>query len=193
MKKAKEGKAPGGPEEMEKAIRKGLIIVNTGDGKGKTSAGFGVVFRSLGRGYNVAIVQFMKGKWITGEVKALERFGDLVEHHAVGDGFTWQTQNLEQDKATARRAWEKCLELIRAKKHRLVLFDELNSVLKYEFIPVEEVIQGVKEKDPMTHILITGRDAHPDIVALADLVTEMREIKHPYNTQRIKAQPGIEY
>ena len=188
-----EDKAPRVHEDIQERITKGLIIVNTGDGKGKTTSGFGVAFRSLGRGYKVAIVQFMKGKWMTGEVKALERFGDLVEHYAVGDGFTWQTQNLEQDKATARRAWEKCLELIRAKKHRLLFFDELNYVLKYEFLPVSEVIQGLKEKDPKTHILITGRDAHPEIVALADLVTEMREIKHPYNTQRIKAQPGIDY
>ena len=186
-------KAPRSQPALEKRITKGLIIVNTGDGKGKTTAGFGTVFRALGRGYKVAIVQFIKGKWITGESKALERFGDQVEFYAMGDGFTWITQNLEQDKATARRAWDKCLELIRAKKHRLLFFDELNYVLKYEFLPVSEVIQGLKEKDPKTHILITGRDAHPEIIALADLVTEMREIKHPYNTQKIIAQPGIEY
>jgi len=186
-------KAPRTHEEIRERITKGLIIVHTGDGKGKTTAGFGMVYRSLGRGYTVAIVQFMKGKWKTGEVAALQRFGEQVEHHAVGDGFTWQTQNLAQDKATARRAWEKCLELIRAKKHRLLFFDELNYVLKYEFLPVSEVIQGLKEKDPFAHIIITGRDAHSEIIALADLVTEMREIKHPYNTQRIKAQPGIDY
>jgi cob(I)alamin adenosyltransferase len=189
----KEDKAPRSHQEIQKHITKGLVIVNTGDGKGKTTAGFGVVYRSLGRGYKVAIVQFMKGKWMTGEVKALGRFGDQVEHYAIGDGFTWQTLNLEQDKATARKAWAKCLELIRAKKHRLLLFDELNYVLKYEFLPVSEVIQGLKEKDPKTHIVITGRDAHPDIIAFADLVTEMKAIKHPYDTQRIKAQPGIEY
>src|SRR5262245_51233590 len=188
-----EDKAPRVHEDIQERITKGLIIVNTGDGKGKTTAAFGVVFRSLGRGYKVAIVQFMKGKWLTGEVKALERFGDQVEHYALGDGFTWQTQNLAQDKATARRAWDKCLELIRAKKHRLLFFDELNYILKYEFLPVSEVIAGLKEKDPNTHILITGRDAHPDLIAMADLVTEMRAVKHPYDTQRIKAQPGIEY
>src|SRR5258708_40049503 len=168
-----EDKAPRVHDEIKEHVTKGLLIINTGDGKGKTTAGFGVVYRSLGRGYKVAIVQFMKGKWITGEVKALERFGDQVEHHAVGDGFTWQTQNLEQDKATARKAWAKCLELIRVKKYRLLFFDELNYVLKYEFLPVEEVIQGLKEKDPMTHILITGRDAHPAVIALSDFVTEM--------------------
>jgi len=186
-------KAPRAHEDIKEHITKGLIIVNTGDGKGKTTAGFGIVYRSLGRGYKVAIVQFMKGKWITGEVKALERFEGQVEHYAVGDGFTWQTQNLEQDKATARKAWGKCLELIRAKKHRLLFFDELNYVLKYDFLPVSEVIQGLKEKDPKTHVILTGRDAHPDIITLADLVTEMKAIKHPYDTQRIKAQPGIEY
>ncbi len=186
-------KAPRQHDDIKERITKGLILINTGDGKGKTSAGFGVVFRSLGRGYKVAIVQFMKGRWVTGEVQALEKFGDQVEHHALGDGFTWETQNLEQDKMTARAAWAKCLELIRARKHRLLFFDELNYVLKYEFLPIDEVIAGLKEKDPMTHILITGRDAHPDLIAIADLVTEMREIKHPYKTQRIKAQPGIEY
>jgi len=193
MAPADQDKAPRVHEDIAEHITKGLVIVNTGDGKGKTTAAFGVVYRSLGRGYKVAIVQFMKGKWITGEVAALKHFGDQVEHHAVGDGFTWETQNLAQDKATARRAWQKCLDLIRAKKHRLLFFDELNYVLKYEFLPVAEVIQGLKEKDPKTHILITGRDAHPDLVAFADLVTEMKAIKHPYDTQRIKAQPGIEY
>jgi cob(I)alamin adenosyltransferase len=186
-------KAPRQHQDLPERITKGLIIVHTGEGKGKTTAAFGVVFRSLGRGYKVGIVQFMKGKWITGEVKALERFGDQVDYHALGDGFTWETQNLEQDKATARKAWNQCLELIRAKKHRLLFFDELNYVLKYDFLPLAEVLEGLKEKDPKTHILITGRDAHPDLIAMADLVTEMRPIKHPYTTQKIKAQPGIEY
>jgi cob(I)alamin adenosyltransferase len=186
-------KAPRVHKELKERITKGLIIVNTGNGKGKTTAGFGIVFRCLGRGYKVAVVQFMKGKWITGESKALERFKDLVEHYPIGDGFTWETKNLEQDKATARRAWGKCLELIRAKKHKLLFFDELIYVLKYGFLPVQDVIQGLKEKDEKTHILLTGRDAPPEIIDLADLVTEMREIKHPYNSQKIIAQPGIEY
>jgi cob(I)alamin adenosyltransferase len=186
-------KAPRTHDDLQERISKGLLIVHTGDGKGKTTAAFGMVYRSLGRGFKVAIVQFMKGKWITGEVQALARFGDQVEHHALGDGFTWETQNLAQDKATARLAWEKCLSLIRAKKHKLLFFDELNYVLKYEFLPLSEVLQGLQERDPSTHVIVTGRDAHPDLVAMADLVTEMREIKHPYNTQRIKAQPGVDY
>jgi len=188
-----EDKAPRKHEDIQERVSKGLLMVHTGNGKGKTTAGFGMVYRCLGRGYKVAIVQFMKGKWITGEVKALERFKDQVDHYALGDGFTWQTQNLEQDKATARKAWEQCLTLIRAKKHKFLFFDELNYVLKYEFLQVSEVIKGLKEKDPQTHILMTGRDAAPEIIELADLVTEMREVKHPYNTQRIKAQPGIDY
>jgi cob(I)alamin adenosyltransferase len=187
-----EDKAPRSQPTFEKRITKGLIIVNTGDGKGKTTAGFGTVFRALGRGYKVAIVQFIKGKWVTGESKALERFGDQVEFHAMGDGFTWDTQNLEQDKATARRTWEKCLELIRAKKHKVLFFDELNYTLGYGFLSVEDVVRGLKEKGPQTHIIITGRRAPPEIIELADLVTEMREIKHPYN-QGIQAQPGIDY
>src|SRR5579872_474184 len=117
-----EDKAPRVHEEIQERITKGLIVVNSGDGKGKTTAGFGMVFRSLGRGYKVAIVQFMKGKWLTGEVKALECFKDQVDHYALGDGFTWQTQNLKQDKATARKAWDQCLDLIRTKKHRFLFF-----------------------------------------------------------------------
>jgi cob(I)alamin adenosyltransferase len=193
MQRKVKDKAPRVHEEIQERITKGLVIVNTGNGKGKTTAAFGMIYRSLGRGYKVAIVQFMKGKWITGEVVALKRFGDLVEHYAMGDGFTWETQNLEQDKATAQKAWAKCLELIRAKKHRLLFFDELNYVLKYEFLSVSEVLQGLKEKDPQTHIIITGRDASPELIEMADLVTEMKAIKHPYDTQRIKAQPGIDY
>ena len=188
-----EDKAPRVHEDLAEHVTKGLILVNTGDGKGKSTAAFGVLFRSLGRGYNVAVVQFIKGTWITGESKALEKFGDQVEFHAMGDGFTWDTKNPEQDRATARRGWEKCLELIRAKKHRVLLFDELNCVLHYGFLPIQEIIAGLREKDPKTHILITGRDAPPEIIELADLVTEMRNIKHPYETQKIKAQPGIDF
>jgi len=193
MNDAREDKAPRYHEETARSVAKGLIIVNTGDGKGKSTAGFGMVLRSLGRGYKVAVVQFIKGKWITGETKALKRFGRQIEVHTLGDGFTWETQNLEQDKATAKRAWKKCLELIQSKGHRVLFFDELNYVLKYGFLSVEDVVSGLKEKDPKTHVILTGRDAPPEIIEMADLVTEMREIKHPYKSQKIKAQPGIEY
>ena len=187
------GKAPQSHEDIKVAIKKGLIMVHTGEGKGKTTAGLGMVLRCLGRGYKVAIVQFIKGKWIPGELKALRMFGEQVEYHAMGDGFTWETKNLEQDKASARRAWDKCLELIRSKRHRLIFLDEINYVVHYGFLDAKEVLAGLKEKDPDTHILLTGRNAAEDLIKLADLVTEMKPIKHPYRDQKIKAQPGIEF
>lgn len=186
-------KAPQSHEDIKVAIKKGLIMVHTGEGKGKTTAGLGMVLRCLGRGYKVAIVQFIKGKWIPGELKALRTFGEQVEYHAMGDGFTWETKNVEQDKASARLAWAKCLEIIRARTHRLIFLDEINYVVHYGFLDANDVIEGIKEKSADTHILLTGRHAAKGIVDLADLVTEMKPIKHPYKDQKIKAQPGIEY
>lgn len=185
--------APQSHEDIKVAIKKGLIMVHTGEGKGKTTAGLGMVLRCLGRGYKVAIVQFIKGKWIPGELKALRTFGEQVEYHAMGDGFTWETKNIEQDKASARLAWAKCLEIIRARTHRLIFLDEINYVVHYGFLEAEDVIEGIKEKSADTHILLTGRHAAKGIVDLADLVTEMKPIKHPYKDQKIKAQPGIEF
>lgn len=178
-----------GPTER---VRKGLLLIYTGDGKGKSTAAFGAVFRSLGRGYKVAVVQFIKGEWISGEVKALEKFGSQVDYFSEGEGFTWDTQSLERDVATARRGWERCLGLLRARKHQIYLFDELVYVLKYNFLPLNEVIDGLKERDPDAHVILTGRDAPPDLVKMADLVTEMKEVKHPFR-QGIVAQPGIDY
>jgi cob(I)alamin adenosyltransferase len=178
-----------GPSER---IRKGLLIVYTGEGKGKTTAAFGMVFRALGRGYKVAVVQFMKGPWVTGEIAALERFGDVVEIHRIGEGFTWETKDLEKDKALARRAWDICLRLLRAGRHDLYLFDELVYVLKYRFLPEEEVLLGLRERPPRAHVVLTGRDASPALVAAADLVTEMKEVKHPFR-EGIVAQPGVDY
>lgn len=188
-----EVKAPQCHDDIKVAIKKGLIMVHTGEGKGKTTAGLGMVLRCLGRGYKVAIVQFIKGKWIPGELKALRTFGDQVEYHAMGDGFTWETKNIEQDKASARLAWAKCLEIIRSRTHRLIFLDEINYVIHYGFLDAQDVIAGIKEKNADTHILLTGRHAAEGIVALADLVTEMKPIKHPYRDQKIKAQPGIEF
>lgn len=185
--------APQSHEDIKVAIKKGLIMVHTGEGKGKTTAGLGMVLRCLGRGYKVAIVQFIKGKWIPGELKALRIFGERVEYHAMGDGFTWETKNIEQDKASARLAWAKCLEIIRARTHRLIFLDEINYVVHYGFLDAKDVIEGIKEKSADTHILLTGRHAAKEIVDLADLVTEMKPIKHPYKDQKIKAQPGIEF
>ena len=187
-----EDKAPRQHEDIKQAIRKGLLIVNTGDGKGKTTAALGIAFRALGRNYKIAMVQFIKGKWKPGEVKAAEIFADKMVVYPMGDGFTWKTQNLAQDIASARKAWEKCKEILADPQYNVVIFDELNYVMKYNFLPVSEVIEGLKLKPPLTHVIITGRSAPQQLIDIADLVTEMRCVKHPYQ-QGIKAQPGIEY
>lgn len=178
-----------GPTEKKK---QGLLIIYTGYGKGKSTAGFGAVFRSLGRGYKAAVVQFIKGEWISGEVKALDKFGTLVDYFSEGEGFTWDTKNLDRDIATARRGWERCLTLLKEKKHHIYLFDELIYVLKYKFLSLDEVIAGIKLKDPLAHLILTGRDVPDALVEMADLVTEMKEIKHPFQ-KGILAQPGIDY
>ncbi len=176
----------------QKRIKKGLLIIYTGYGKGKSTAAFGAVFRSLGRGFKVAVIQFIKGEGISGEVKALEKFGAQVTYASVGEGFTWNTKDLARDIATARHGWEICLQLLKEKKHNVYLFDELVYVLKYKFLPLSEIIAGLKQKDPAAHVILTGRDAPKSLLAMADLVTEMKEIKHPYK-KGIIAQPGIDY
>ena len=184
--------APRTHEDIKQAVRKGLLIVNTGDGKGKTTAALGIVFRALGRDFKIAMVQFIKGKWKPAELKTAELFKDKMVVYAMGDGFTWKTQNLEQDIASARKAWEKCKEILADAQYNIVIFDELNYVMKYKFLPVAEVIEGLKSKPPLTHVIITGRSAPQELIDMADMVTEMKCIKHPYQ-QGIKAQPGIEY
>lgn len=185
-------KAPREHEDIKQAIRKGLLMVNTGDGKGKTTAALGIAFRALGRNMKIAMVQFIKGKWKPAELKTAELFADKMTVFAMGDGFTWKTQNLAQDVASARKAWEKCKEILVDPQYNLVIFDELNYVMKYNFLPVAEVIEGLKLKPAMTHVIITGRSAPQELIDMADMVTEMKCIKHPYE-QGIKAQPGIEY
>jgi cob(I)alamin adenosyltransferase len=175
-----------------KTEEKGLVIVHTGKGKGKSTAGFGIVFRALGHGMNVAVVQFVKGAWDTGERHVLERFPDLVTIEAMGEGFTWETQNRERDIAAARAAWEKAKELILDDEHDIVLCDELNIVLRYDYLPVDEVIEVLKAKPPMKHVIVTGRNAKEQLIEFADLVTEMEMIKHPFRSG-IKAQKGIEF
>ena len=187
-----EDRAPRHHEEIKQAIRKGLVIVYTGDGKGKTTAALGLVFRALGRGQRVAMVQFIKGTWKTGEAKMAQELAGRIDCFAMGDGFTWDTKNYEQDVASARRAWAKCCELLADPRYQIVIFDELNCVLHYNFLPVGEILEGLKARPPKTHVVITGRDAPPELIELADLVTEMREIKHPYRVG-IKAQPGVDY
>jgi cob(I)alamin adenosyltransferase len=173
---------------------KGLLIVHTGGGKGKTSAALGMVFRHIGHGLPVAVVQFVKSPgWDTGEARLLARFPDLVTLHIMGEGFTWETQDRARDIAAAIRAWERAKELIRDDRHRLVLLDELNIVLRYDYLPVEEVVAFLREEKPADkHVVVTGRNAHPALIEAADLVTEMTLVKHPFR-QGVKAQRGIEF
>lgn len=187
-----EDRAPRQHEEIAVAQRKGLIIVYTGDGKGKTTAALGLAFRALGRQYRVAMVQFIKGKWKTGEAAMAKELAGRIDFFSLGDGFTWITKSYDQDVASARTAWAKCLELLTDERYQVVIFDELSYVLKYNFLSIEEVLNGLKRKPPRTHVAITGRDAPPELIEVADLVTEMREIKHPYHVG-LKAQPGVDY
>ena len=176
-----------------KTIEKGLLIVHTGKGKGKSTAAFGMVFRMLGHGEKVAIVQFVKGKWQTGERVALEKFGDLVSINTMGEGFTWETQDRARDIAMAKTAWEKAKELIRDERNSMVLLDEINIALRYDYIDVQEVIDFLMtEKPHMTHVVLTGRNAKEELIEIADLATEMELLKHPFRSG-IKAQIGVEF
>jgi len=176
-----------------KTIEKGLLIIHTGKGKGKSTAAFGMVFRALGHGMPVAIVQFVKGKWQTGERVALEKFGDLVSINTMGEGFTWDTQDRQRDIAAARAAWERAMGLIAAGKHKIVLLDELNIVLRYDYLPIAEVVDFLRDHKPAdVHVIVTGRNAADELIAIADLVTEMEMVKHPFRSG-VKAQVGIEF
>jgi cob(I)alamin adenosyltransferase len=176
-----------------KTEERGLLIVHTGKGKGKSTAAFGLVLRCLGHGMPVGIVQFVKGVWSTGERVALERFGDLVTCRAMGEGFTWDTQDRARDIAAARRAWEAAQAMIIAEpSYRLVLLDELNIVLRYGYLQVNDVVAVLKAKPRDLHVVVTGRNARPELIDAADLVTEMTLVKHPFRAG-VKAQPGIEF
>lgn len=175
-----------------KTIERGLIIVHTGKGKGKSTAAFGLVFRAIGNGMRVGIVQFVKGKWRTGERKALEAFPDQVELATMGEGFTWETQDRQRDIAAAKAAWEKAKAMIVDPRIDLVLCDELNIVLRYDYLDTGAVVSFLKAKPEMKHVVITGRNARDEIIALADLVTEMEMVKHPFRSG-VKAQKGIEF
>ncbi|QOV21753.1 cob(I)yrinic acid a,c-diamide adenosyltransferase [Anabaenopsis elenkinii] len=172
---------------------KGLIIVNTGNGKGKTTAALGMVLRSLGHGYKVAIVQFIKGAWEPSEKKVFSFWEDQIEFHAMGEGFTWETQDRDRDLDKASAAWEKSLEYIRNPEFQLVLLDEINIALKMGYLEVDQVLAGLAEKPPNKHVILTGRGAPPALIERADLVTEMTLIKHPFRDQGVKAQAGIEF
>ena len=175
-----------------KTIEKGLVIVHTGKGKGKSTAAFGMVFRALGHGFKVGIVQFVKGVWETGERTVLDNYADLVTIKAMGEGFTWDTQDRQRDISAARTAWETAKEMIADTSYKMVLLDELNIVLRYGYLDVEEVIEVLKSKPQDTHVIITGRNAKDELIEVADLVTEMTQIKHPFRSG-VKAQVGIEF
>ena len=185
-------KAPRAHKDIKESVRKGLIIVHTGNGKGKSTAAFGTAVRALGRGKKVAIVQFIKGKWKTGEVEFLKKFPDQCRIFTLGEGFTWITQNFKQDVQVAEKTWRKCCDVLDDEQYFLVIFDEINYVMKYNFLAVKEVIAKLKNKHPLKHVILTGNGASDELIEIADLVTEMKCIKHPYK-QGIKAQPGIEY
>ncbi|RFC64491.1 cob(I)yrinic acid a,c-diamide adenosyltransferase [Fulvimarina endophytica] len=175
-----------------KTIEKGLVIVHTGKGKGKSTAAFGLVFRAIGNGMKVGIVQFVKGKWETGERAALDRFPDQVTITAMGDGFTWETQDRQRDIEAARQAWERAKAMIMDEEHDLVLLDELNIVLRYDYLDVAEVVDFLRGKPEMKHVVVTGRNAKDELIDFADLVTEMTMVKHPFRSG-VKAQKGIEF
>ena len=193
-----------------KTNEKGLLIVHTGKGKGKSTAAFGIVFRALGNEMRVGVVQFVKGKWETGERTVLEKFPELVEIKSMGEGFTWETQDRARDIAAAQGAWAYCKDMIERSRIRhekrekgenldsdtgfdVLLFDEINIVLRYDYLDMAEVLDVLGQKPEMLHIILTGRNAKEELIEAADLVTEMTQIKHPFREQNIKAQVGIEY
>jgi cob(I)alamin adenosyltransferase len=171
---------------------KGLLIVHTGPGKGKSTAAFGLIMRALGYDWPVGIVQFIKGAWQTGERKALERFPDLVRWYSMGEGFTWETQDKARDIAAAEAAWVKVKELMADPTIRLLVLDELNIALRYDYLPLLEVVETLKARRPDLHIVVTGRNAKPEMMEAADLVTEMGLVKHHF-AAGVKAQQGIEF
>lgn len=177
----------------EKSGEKGLIIVNTGNGKGKTTAALGMVLRSLGHGYKVAIVQFIKGAWEPAEKAVFSLWPDQLEFHAMGEGFTWETQDRSRDTQKAQAAWERALTFIRNPDYKLVLLDEVNIALKLDYLTIEQVLAGLDQKPADSHVILTGRGAPTALIERADLVTEMTPIKHPFREQGVKAQPGIEF
>lgn len=175
-----------------KTEEKGLVIVHTGKGKGKSTAAFGMVFRALGHGFKIGIVQFVKGKWGTGERDILEKFADQVTIKAMGEGFTWDTQDRARDIAAAKGAWEMAKEMIADEAYKMVLLDELNICLRYDYLDINEVVEVLKNKPRDTHVIITGRNAKDELIEVADLVTEMTMVKHPFR-DGVKAQAGIEF
>jgi len=175
-----------------KTVEKGLVIVHTGPGKGKSSAAFGMAIRAIGHGMKVGIVQFIKGSWATGEKAVYSAFPEQVEHKVMGEGFTWDTQDRARDIAWARAGWDEVKRMIADPDIAMVVADELNIVLRYEYLPVDEVIAGLLDRGAMKHVIVTGRNAPEALIEAADLVTEMVQVKHPFRSG-VKAQRGIEF
>jgi cob(I)alamin adenosyltransferase len=179
-------------EVATKTVEKGLLIVHTGTGKGKSTAAFGLALRMLGRGQRVGVVQFIKGAWHSAERDALARFGDQLVWHTMGEGFTWETQDRARDVAAAERAWAKACELMADPNLAMLILDEINIALRYEYLDLNAVIAALAARRPALHVVVTGRNAKPELVAAADLVTEMTLVKHHF-AAGVKAQPGIEF
>jgi cob(I)alamin adenosyltransferase len=179
-------------EVADKTIEKGLLMVHTGTGKGKSTAAFGLALRMLGRGHRIGVVQFIKGAWHTAERDALKKFGDQDVWHTMGEGFTWETQDRSRDVAAAERAWAKAQELIADPSFSLIILDELNIALRYEYLDLASVLEALTTRRPGLHVVVTGRNAKPDLLTAADLVTEMTLVKHHFSAG-VKAQPGIEF
>lgn len=175
-----------------KTIERGLLIVHTGKGKGKSTAAFGMVFRHIGHGMRAGVIQFVKGSWGTGERTVLEKFPELVTIKAMGEGFTWETQDINRDIAHARAGWEEAKRMIADPSYKMVMLDELNIVLRYDYLPLAEVLEVLKSRPSDKHIVVTGRNAKEELIEIADLVTEMELIKHPFRSG-VKAQAGIEF
>jgi cob(I)alamin adenosyltransferase len=179
-------------EVAGKTVEKGLLIVHTGPGKGKSTAAFGLALRMLGRGHRVGVVQFIKGAWHTGERDAFAAFDDRVSWHTMGEGFTWETQDFARDIAAAERAWDKAMELMNDPSFGLVILDELNIALRYDYLNLEAVLATLASRRAGLHVVITGRNAKPALIEAADLVTEMSLVKHHF-AAGVKAQAGVEF
>jgi cob(I)alamin adenosyltransferase len=196
--KARKRKAAHDKKVAAKTVEKGLLIVHTGTGKGKSTAAFGLALRALGNGMRLGVVQFVKGAWKTGERPVLESFGEAVDMRVLGEGFTWETQDRARDVAAAEAGWAAAQEMIEASRgdsprYDMVILDELNIVLRYDYLPLDEVVAALAKRPRDLHVVVTGRNAKPELIEAADLVTEMTLVKHPFREQGVKAQKGIEF
>jgi len=186
---------PESPQEappVGKRAKPGLVVLHTGDGKGKTTAALGLALRAVGHGFPVCMVQFIKGKWASGEHRAAELLGDRFEIHPMGDGFTWDTKDRAQDMRRVREGWELAMRKVATGRYRMLILDEILYVLSYDYFPLAEVLDFLKNRPPDLHVVLTGRNPPPELIEAADLVTEMVNVKHPYQAG-IKAQKGIEF